>query len=114
MSDEPCLLEIRLFTLHPGTRAEFFRISQEGTIPMMRRMGINVVAHGPSLNNDNGYFLLRAFRSEEERVKLSQALYATPEWESTYDAPVTAMIADYETAVMPTTHRLIEQFAQSA
>lgn len=113
MSDETWLLEIRLFQVREGTREEFDRISREGTIPLMRRLGINVVAFGPSLNNDDGYFLLRAFRSEEERVTLSQSLYVTPEWESSYDAPVTAMIAGYQTAVMPTTGRIIEQLAQA-
>jgi len=97
------LLEMRLFKLHPGTRAEFDRISRDGTIPMMRRYGINVVDFGPMLNDEDGYFLLRAFGSEEDRVAKSQAIYSTAEWEENYDAPVTSMIADYRTAVIPAT-----------
>ncbi|MFJ8917667.1 hypothetical protein [Amycolatopsis sp. NPDC102389] len=65
----------------------------------MRRMGITVLAHGPSLNNENGYFLLRAFPSEQERIELSQSVYATDEWLAEYDGPVTAMIEDYDTSV---------------
>jgi hypothetical protein len=95
------LVEIRLFKLRPGTRDEFDRISREGTIPLMRQLGITVLAHGPSLNNDNGYFLLRAFPSEEERVTRSQSLYATTEWAEKYDAPVSGMIEGYDTAVLP-------------
>lgn len=94
------LLEIRLFTVRPGTRDEFHRISRDGTIPLMRRLGITVVAHGPSLNNENGYFLMRAFPSEAERVELSQSLYRTAEWEEKYDAPVSGMIEDYDTTVL--------------
>jgi hypothetical protein len=104
-------MEVRLFTLRPGTRAEFDRISREGTIPMMRRLGINVVAYGPSLNNEDGYFLLRAFPSEEKRVELSQSVYATAEWAEKYDAPVTAMIDDYQTAVMPASGPIVEQLS---
>lgn len=100
------LLEMRLFKVQPGTRAEFDRISRDGTIPMMRRYGIKVVDFGPMLNDENGYFLLRAFESEQDRVEKSQAIYATTEWEENYDAPVTAMIADYWTAVMPATDAL--------
>ncbi|MGH3816012.1 MAG: NIPSNAP family protein [Pseudonocardiaceae bacterium] len=103
------LLEMRLFKVHPGTRAEFDRISREGTIPMMRRYGINVIAFGPSLNNDDGYFLLRAFPSEQERVRQSQAIYATAEWEANYEGPVMSMIDDYWTSVMPTASHLITQ-----
>jgi hypothetical protein len=99
------LLEVRLFKLRPGTRTEFDRISREGTIPLMRQLGINVIAHGPSLNNENGYFLLRAFPSESERVEQSQALYTTAEWEK-YDGPVMGMIEDYETAVLPVPDQL--------
>jgi hypothetical protein len=109
---ESWLLEIRLFRVRPGARGEFDRISREGTIPMMRRLGINVLTYGPSLNDEDGYFLMRAFRSEEERVELSKSLYANAEWEASYDAPVTAMIADYQTAVMPTTDRIIKELTE--
>jgi hypothetical protein len=104
------VLEIRLFKVRPGTREEFDRISREGTIPLMRSLGITVVAHGPSLNNDNGYFLMRAFPSEQERVELSQSLYATEEWLSTYDEPVSAMVEDYDTAVMTAEPESIRRF----
>ncbi|HEX5120217.1 MAG TPA: hypothetical protein VFW65_33950 [Pseudonocardiaceae bacterium] len=103
MTDEHWLLEIRLFTLRSGTREEFDRISTDGTIPLMRSLGINVITHGPSLNNENGYFLMRAFPSESERVARSQAVYATAEWEEKYDAAVTGMIDDYDTTVFPVT-----------
>lgn len=109
MSEERLMLEIRIFTLHSGTREEFDRLSREGTIPLMRQLGIDVVAYGPSLNNDDGYFLLRAFASEEERVIVSQSLYATDEWERKYDALITEMIADYRTTVMATTPESIKQ-----
>jgi len=108
---KPWLLAIRLFTLKPGARTEFDRISREGTIPLMRQLGITVVSHGPSLNNDNGYFLLRAFPSEQERVERSQSLYATAEWLEKYDGPVTSMIDDYETAVLSVDAAAVRQLA---
>jgi len=110
MADEKSwLLEMRLFTLRPGTRAEFDRISREGTIPLMRQMGITVIAHGPSLNNEDGYFLLRVFPSEEDRVERSLAFYENPEWVQKYDAAITAMVEDYTTAVMPAAPELLRQ-----
>lgn len=108
------MLEIRIFTVHQGMREDFDRIGREGTIPLMRRLGINVVASGPSPNNDDGYHLLRAFRSEDERVELSQSLYLTKEWEEKYDGPVTAMVADYRTTVLPTTPELVELLGREA
>lgn len=104
---ESGLLEVRLFKLHPGTRAEFDRISRDGTIPMMRRFGITVLSHGPMLNDEDGYLLVRAFQSEEQRVALARSFYASQEWEANYERPVTAMIADYHTAVVPATDRVL-------
>jgi hypothetical protein len=109
--NEHRLLEIRLFTVRPGTREEFHRISREGTIPLMRRLGITVVGHGPSRNNENGYVLLRAFPSEAQRLERSQALYVTQEWLEKYDGPVGAMIEDYATAVLAVTPSTIRELA---
>ena len=102
---------MRLFKLRPGSRAEFHRISDEGTIPMMRRIGINVLAYGPTLNDDDGYLLVRAFASEEQRVQLSQQLYASPEWEQNYEVPVMSMIDAYHTAVIPATESVTAYLA---
>jgi hypothetical protein len=111
---ERWLLEVRLFKLRQGTREEFDRISREGTIPLMRRLGITVVTHGPSVQNDNGYVLIRAFPSEQERVERSQALYATDEWLEQYDAVIPPMIEEYDTAVLPMAHTAIRQLAEAA
>jgi NIPSNAP len=105
------LLEMRLFKLRPGTRDEFHRISDEGTIPMMRRYGINVLAYGPTLNDENGYLLLRSFADEEERVRLSQSLYDNDEWERNYEGPIMSMIESYHTAVIPAADSLVGQLA---
>lgn len=100
------LVELRLFKLQPGTREEFHRVSHE-TVLLMRECGITVLAYGPSLNEDDAYYLVRLFPSEEQRTVLSQSLYARPEWEK-YDEPVMGMIADYHTVVMPATSAVVE------
>lgn len=105
------LLEMRLFTVRPQTRPEFHRISRDGTIPLMRRLGINVLAHGPARNNENGYYLLRAFSSEEQRKQQAAELYGSAEWEQNFDTPVMAMIETYQIAVMPATAGLVAQLA---
>jgi NIPSNAP len=94
------VLEVRTFTVRPEQRAEFHRISRDGTVPMMRRHGITVIAHGPCLNNDDVYVLVRSFPSEAERVRLAEEFYATEEWQREYEKPVMSMIVDYRTAVL--------------
>ena len=106
MRDEPTgLIEIRLFKVR-GSREEFDRISREGTIPMMRRWGIDVLAHGPSRNDEDGYYLVRAFPSETQRVEGAKAFYASNEWLDKYEDAVMGMIEDYHTAVLPATPEL--------
>jgi hypothetical protein len=105
------LLEMRLFTVHDGVREEFHRISHTGTIPLMRRLGIQVLAYGPATNNDTLYYLLRAFPSEQVRKEQAQALYASAEWDRDFEHPVMGMIVDYRIAVMPATDALIGEFA---
>lgn len=77
----------------------------------MRKLGITVVAHGPSLNNDDGYFLLRAFPSEQERVELAQSVYTTAEWLEKYDELVPSMIDDYDTAVLSMDDAVLREMA---
>jgi hypothetical protein len=105
------LLEMRLFRVHPGTRDEFHRISHEGTVPLMRRFGIDVLAYGPAVNNDDTYYLLRAFATEDQRKEQARTLYASPEWENEFDAPVMGMIDDYRITVMPATPALVAELA---
>ncbi|WP_432194435.1 hypothetical protein [Streptomyces sp. bgisy027] len=109
----PWLLEIRLFTVKPGLRPEFHRISEEGTVPLMRECGITVLANGPSLNDEDGYHLLRAFRSEEERVRLSQSVYATDVWLRKYEDVIPPMMAGYQTSVVPVPGPALQEFARS-
>jgi hypothetical protein len=57
---------------------------------------------------------MRTFRSEQERVELAQAFYASPEWQARYDGPVTEMIADYQTAVVPASEDAVSCLAALA
>ncbi len=108
------VLEIRFFTVRSGDRAEFDRISREGTVPLMRRCGIDVVAFGPMLNDDDGWLLIRAFPSERNRLADSAAVYQTPEWRDRFDATIPPMIADYRTAVVSATPALVDLIRRGA
>jgi hypothetical protein len=109
--EQPWLLEMRLFRLRPGTGADFDRVSREDTVPMMRRWGITVLAHGPSSSDENGYFLVRAFRSAEERLKVSEEFYASEEWQP-YEDTVMGMIESYQAVTTPVTPGLLAGLGQ--
>lgn len=106
------LLEVRIFTVKPGTREEWHRITRDGTTPLMRSCGINVITYGPSRNDDDGYYLMRAFRDEQERVALAEKFYATEEFTQKYEEPLGEMMAGYQTTLIPLPHAAVEDFAK--
>ena len=46
-------LEIRSYSLKPGTREEFHRLFIEEALPMLQRWNVDVVDYGPSLHDEN-------------------------------------------------------------
>ncbi len=67
---------------------------------MARRHGHNVVGFGPSLHDEDSYYLIRAFVDEEERRRSLASLYESEEWLQNYDERVMGLIDSYQTAVI--------------
>jgi hypothetical protein len=61
------IVEIRTYTLRPGTRDRFHELVVART-PLFKRDKIDLVAHGPSLHDDRSYFVIRAFGSLAEHT----------------------------------------------
>jgi ketosteroid isomerase-like protein len=97
------LLDVRIYRIHAGRRAEFDVLVRHETVPMARRYGQQVLAFGPSAHDDDSYFLIRAFGSPEERTEMLARFYDSEEWRTTYDARVMALIESYQTAVIAAT-----------
>jgi hypothetical protein len=95
------VLDVRTYRLVPGGRAEFDRIVREEARPLLERHGIEVVAAGPSLDDEDGYTLIRRFRSLDERREQLDAFYGSDEWLERYDRPVGELIEAYHVVVIP-------------
>ncbi len=76
----PKLIEIRAYNLKPGTRAESHRLVCEESVPMLKRWGVDVVAFGPSLQDEDSYYLIRAYESLADRQTSQDAFYSSAEW----------------------------------
>ena len=101
MNDPAPVLDVRTYKLVPGGREEFDRIIREGALPMLRRAGISVVGYGPSIVDDDGYFLMRSFQSAAEREEQLGSFYGSDEWRESYEDAVMALIENYHTIVIP-------------
>ena len=73
-------VEIRSINLKPGTREEFRQLFIERSLPLLQRWKFDVVAHGPSLHDENSYYVVRRFDSLAQREEMEDAYYASDDW----------------------------------
>jgi len=88
------LIEIRSINLKPSTREEFHRLYIEEALPLLQRWNFDVVAHGPSLNDENSYYVIRRFDSLAQREQMEDAYYGSDDWRQ---GPREAILALMET-----------------
>jgi hypothetical protein len=94
-------VEIRVYSLEPGTRDEFHRLVLGESVPMLRHQGIDVVAFGPSRHDeDYSYFLIRAFDGLEDRKRREAAFYGSDEWRNGPRQQIEDCIVAYTTVVV--------------
>jgi NIPSNAP protein len=89
------LVEIRSYSLKPGTRAEFHRLVVEQSMPMLERWNVDVVAFGPSLHDEDSYYLIRRYDNLAHREQSENAFYGSDEWRQ---GPREAIIALIESS----------------
>lgn len=94
------VVEIRSYNLKPGTRDRFQQLFLEEAYPMLVRAKMDVVAYGPSLHDDDSWFLMRSFKSVDDRRKEEDAFYGSPEWRDGPRDDILERIESYTTVVI--------------
>jgi hypothetical protein len=93
-------VEIRSYNLKLGTRDEFHRLFLEAALPMLQRWQVDVVAYGPSLHDENSYYLMRRFDSLARREESEKAFYGSDEWRGGPREAILALIESYTEVVL--------------
>lgn len=93
-------IEIRSYNLRPGRRAEFHRLFLEEAMPLLQRWKVDVVAYGPSLHDENSYYLIRHFDSLDHREQSEDAFYGSDEWRNGPREAILALIENYTEVVL--------------
>lgn len=93
-------IEICSHNLKPGTRAEFHRLFLEEALPLLKHWNVDVVAYGPSLHDENSYYLMRRFDSLSQREKSEQAFYSSDAWRQDPREQILALIENYTEIVL--------------
>ena len=97
------IVEIRTYVLTPGAGAEFHRLVLEESLPMLERWGVHVVAAGPSLDNPDSYYLIRAYPSLAELERSQEAFYGSDEWREGPREAIVSLIERSISVVLPAT-----------
>jgi ketosteroid isomerase-like protein len=87
------IVEIRSYNLKPGARDRFHTRFVAEALPLLERWNVDVVSYGPSLHDEDSYYLIRAFAGIEERRRSEDAFYGSDEWR---EGPREATLADIE------------------
>src|SRR6266498_1653476 len=93
-------VEIRSYNLKPGTRDEFHRLFLEAAMPLLKRWNLDVVAYGPSLHDQNSYYLMRRFDSLVQRDDSENSFYGSDEWRQGPREQILACIETYSEVVL--------------
>lgn len=101
-------LEIRSYNLRPGTRQEFHRLFLEQAFPMLQRWNVDVVAYGPSLHDQDSYFLMRRYDSLAQREEGENAFYGSDEWKQGPRESIIALIENYTEIVLELDESTVE------
>ena len=96
----PPVIELRVYTLKPGTRDAFQRRFADEIVPMLERSGITVGTAQPSLHDERSFTLVRFFPSLADREAQLARFYGSEEWLTRHDETVMGMIEQYDTCVV--------------
>ena len=88
-------VEIRSYNLKPGMREEFHRLFIEEAFPMLKRWNVDVVTYGPSLHDEDSYYLIRRYDSLDQREESENAFYSSDEWKQGPREAILALIENY-------------------
>jgi ketosteroid isomerase-like protein len=94
------IVEMRVYTLNAGARAAFHQLFVQQALPMLRQWNVDVIAYGPSLHDEDSYYLARSFSSLGERTRSEEAFYGSSEWKEGPRQAVLAAIESYSTVVL--------------
>ena len=92
-------IEIRSLNIKPGSREQFHRLYIEEALPLLQRWNFDVVAYGPSLHDENTYYVIRRYDSLAQRDQMEDAYYASDDWRKGPRERMLALIESYTDVV---------------
>jgi NIPSNAP len=89
------LVEIRTYSLKPGALEEFHTAMVQHAAPLVRAAGMDIVAFGKSVHEQETYFLARAYADYEQLKAQQDAFYSSEAWKQGPRALLVSRIETY-------------------
>jgi hypothetical protein len=96
------VFEILTLDIKPGRRDEFHTVYVTQSVPLLKKWNFNLVAYGPSLHDANSYYVIRRFKSLEDREKSEDAFYSSDDWKSGPRDAIMGLVEHFAYAVVST------------
>ena len=86
------ILELRMYTLHPGRRDELIRLFEREFIETQEAVGIQLIGQFYDLDDPNRFIWLRGFHDMAARAESLHAFHSGPVWRAQREAANATMI----------------------
>jgi len=86
------IVELRMYTLHPGRRDELIELFDREFVETQEAVGIQVIGQFYDLDDPNRFVWLRGFNDMRARTQSLNAFYGGPVWKEHRDAANATMI----------------------
>ena len=94
------VLELRIVRLRHGRRNEFAVRFHDQLLPILRSHGMEIIHYGPSLHDEDSFFLIRAWPSVAERQETLDTMYGGVDWLMNQEQVFLDMIDSMDTCVL--------------
>ena len=92
-------IELRKYYTFPGKLESWVRFMEDLVIPYQMSKGIAIIGGFVSPDEDDLYFWIRRFNSEEERIRLRTEAYGTEYWKKEIASRIPEMLDRTRTKV---------------
>lgn len=86
------IFELRQYHIHPRQQAAWVTCMEEEIIPLQVKMGMVILGSFVGEEDESVYIWIRRFASEEERVRLYDAVYGSDEWKTAIAPKIPALL----------------------
>jgi hypothetical protein len=105
----PHFVEMRIYRLKPGKRAEFLEIFRNRSVPAHAKIGMKILGPFPAIDDPDAFFFMRAFPDLASREPMKSKFYDGELWKRELEHLMLPMIEKYEAVLVEDSLGLFEK-----